>query len=43
MGAVKLDKHVGIDVSETRLDLMVRPTGARYQHANDTEGIARLV
>ena len=43
MGAVKLDKYVGIDVSETRLDLMVRPTGARYQHANDTEGIARLV
>ena len=43
MGEAKLDKYVGIDVSKTTLDLMVRPTGTRQQQANDADGIAQLV
>lgn len=43
MGVAKVDKFVGIDVSKTMLDLMVRPTGTRQQQANDADGIAQLV
>jgi transposase len=43
VGVAKVDKFVGIDVSKTMLDLMVRPTGTRQQQANDADGIAQLV
>jgi transposase len=43
VGVAKADKFVGIDVSKTMLDLMVRPTGTRQQQANDADGIAQLV
>lgn len=43
MGAAKVDKYVGIDVSKGTLDLAVRPTGGRQQHANDAAGIAQLI
>ncbi|HZS85974.1 MAG TPA: transposase [Chloroflexota bacterium] len=35
--------YVGIDVSKDRLDGAVRPTGARWQVANDEAGIATLL
>jgi transposase len=35
--------YVGIDVSKDRLDGAVRPTGARWQVANDEVGIATLL
>ena len=37
MGVARVDKYVGIDVSKDTLDLAVRPTGDRYQQANDAE------
>lgn len=43
MSGAKVDKYVGIDVSKTTLDLMVRPTGTRHQQSNDADGIAQLV
>ena len=43
MGEAKTAKYVGIDVSKDTLDVMVRPTGTRHQHANDADGIAQLV
>ena len=43
MGVAKVDKFVGIDVSKTTLDLMVRPTGTRQQQGNDADGIAQLI
>jgi transposase len=43
VGVAKVDKFVGIDVSKTTLDLMVRPTGTRHQQANDADGIAQLI
>jgi transposase len=43
VGVAKVDKFVGIDVSKTTLDLMVRPTGTRQQQANDADGIAQLI
>jgi transposase len=43
VGVAKVDKFVGIDVSKTMLDLMVRPTGTRQQQANDEDGIAQLI
>src|SRR5919198_6513981 len=38
-----MDKYIGIDVSKSTLDLLVRPTGTRHQQANDADGIAQLV
>lgn len=43
MGAAKVDKYVGIDVSKSTLDLDVRPRGERHQYSNDAAGIAQLV
>ena len=34
---------VGIDVSRSRLDIAVRPTGRAWSVANDEDGIAELV
>lgn len=34
---------VGIDVSKDQLDIAVHPTGARWQVANDPDGVAKLV
>jgi transposase len=43
VGVAKVEKYVGIDVSKDTLDLAVRPTGDRYQQANDADGIAQLI
>jgi transposase len=35
--------YIGIDVSKTKLDSAVRPSGEQWQSANDPDGIAGLV
>ena len=37
------DRFVGIDVSKARVDVHVRPDGAAFFSATDTEGLAELV
>ena len=34
---------IGIDVSKQRLDVALRPTGAKWSVANDAAGVALLV
>lgn len=36
-------RFVGIDVSKSRLDVAVRPTGEAWSVSNDEAGIARLL
>jgi len=43
MDVATADRFVGIDVSKARVDVHVRPDGAAFFSATDTEGLAELV
>lgn len=43
MEELTMDVYVGIDVSRSRLDIAVRPTGEVWSAANDEEEIGSLV
>jgi hypothetical protein len=43
MSTTSVDRYVGVDVSKSRLDAAVRPTGERYTVVNDPEDIDTLV